>query len=401
MLTRYHSVHADTVPAEVVVVGAGPAGLTLANLLRRNGIGCVVLERQSRRYVENRARAGLLEYRAVEMLRSHGLADRLLELGAPHGVCEFRIGGKRFILPYSDLYEGRTHYVYPQQELVKDLIEAFVDSGGDIRFEAKDVALHGISGSAPSVTWVGSDGEQHRVRCEFIAGCDGFRGVSRPSIPAGGVREFSHQPGIAWLGVLAEVPPSTEHVIYALHPKGFAGHMLRSPTVSRFFLQCPVDDSTAAWPDDRIWAELHERFAVPGSDWKLSEGRIIEKGVVDMRGHVTEPMAYGRLFLLGDAAHVITPVGAKGMNLALHDAEVLATALAGYYRGGDESGLTEYSETCLRRVWRCQEFSQWMTTAIHGTGDRFEDRTARTRLENLFRSPASAAWFAENYVGLM
>ncbi|MCP3805160.1 4-hydroxybenzoate 3-monooxygenase [Allokutzneria sp. A3M-2-11 16] len=383
-----------------MIIGAGPAGLALANLLRGTGVRCVVLERQSRHYVENRARAGLLEYRAVEALRRHGLADRLLELGAPHGVCEFRIDGKRFTLPYSDLYEGRTHYVYPQQELVKDLIAAFVDSGGDIRFEAKDVAPHDIAGPNPSVTWTDADGEQHRLGCEFIAGCDGFRGVSRSSIPAGGIREFSHQPGIAWLGVLAEVPPSTEHVIYSLHPKGFAGHMLRSPTISRFFLQCPADDSAAAWPDERVWAELHERFAVPGSDWALTEGRIIEKGVVDMRGHVTEPMAYGRLYLLGDAAHVITPVGAKGMNLALHDAEVLAGALVQHYQG-DDSGLAGYSETCLRRVWRCQEFSQWMTTAIHGTGDTFGDRTARIRLENLFSSATSAAWFAENYVGLM
>lgn len=383
----------------VGIVGAGPAGLTLGNLLRQAGIPCVVLERGTREHIETRPRAGVIEHRAVQMLTRHGLADRLLREADRHGVCEFRVEGRAHEVDYSSLYDGQTHYVYPQQEVVKDLVRAYVNSGGDIRFGVADVALHGIRSAEPALTWTSADGREERLDCSFIAGADGFHGVTRRSIPAGAIQEFSHQHGIEWLSVLAEAPPSTHKVIYALHPDGFAGHMLRSATVSRYYLQVPVEDTVENWPDERVWAELRKRLALRDSDWTLTEGPIIEKRILDMRSHVVEPMNHGNLYLLGDAAHIITPVGAKGMNLALHDAEVLAEALTAYHRAGDETGLAAYSETCLRRVWRAQEFSQWMVFMLHRSPEPFLSRLGQARLEHLIASGSSAGYFAQNYVG--
>lgn len=383
----------------VGIVGAGPAGLTLANLLRQGGIPCVVLEKGTREYIETRPRAGVIEHRAVRMLAEHGLADRLLREADRHGACEFRVNGQAHEVDYSSLYDGQTHYVYPQQEVVRDLVGAFTDSGGDVRFSVTDVELHDIETSSPYLTWTSESGVRERLDCSFIAGADGFHGVTRRSIPEGAVQEFSHQHGIEWLSILAEAPPSTHKVIYALHPDGFAGHMLRSSTVSRYYLQVPVDDTVDNWPDERVWAELHKRLALRDSDWKLTEGRIIEKRILDMRSYVVEPMNHGNLYLLGDAAHIITPVGAKGMNLALHDAEVLAAALMEYTRTGDDAGLRSYSEVCLRRVWRAQEFSQWMVFMIHRSPEPFLSRLGQARLEHLIASGSSAGYFAQNYVG--
>lgn len=384
----------------VGIVGAGPAGLTLGNLLREAGIPCVVLEKGTREYIETRPRAGVLEHRAVQMLTEHGLADRLLQEADRHGACEFRVNGEAYEVDYATLYDGQTHYIYPQQEVVQDLVRHYVDErGGDVRWGVTDVQLHGIESSEPALTWTNADGTRERLDCSFIAGADGFHGVTRQSIPAGAVQEFSHQHGIEWLSVLAEAPPSTHKVIYALHPDGFAGHMLRSSTVSRYYLQVPVDDTVDNWPDERVWSELHKRLALRDSDWKLTEGRIVEKRILDMRSHVVEPMNHGTLYLLGDAAHIITPVGAKGMNLALHDAEVLADAVTRYHRTGDETGLRSYSEVCLRRVWRAQEFSQWMVFMIHRSPEPFLSRLGQARLEHLIASGSSAGYFAQNYVG--
>lgn len=384
----------------VGIVGAGPAGLTLGNLLREAGIPCVVLEKGTREYIETRPRAGVLEHRAVQMLTEHGLADRLLREADRHGACEFRVNGEAYEVDYATLYDGQTHYIYPQQEVVQDLVRHYVDErGGDVRWSVADVELHDIESPEPALTWTNADGTRERLDCSFIAGADGFHGVTRRSIPPGAVQEFSHQHGIEWLSVLAEAPPSTHKVIYALHPDGFAGHMLRSSTVSRYYLQVPVDDTVDNWPDERVWAELHKRLALRDSDWKLTEGRIVEKRILDMRSHVVEPMNHGNLYLLGDAAHIITPVGAKGMNLALHDAEVLADALTRYHRTGDETGLRSYSEVCLRRVWRAQEFSQWMVFMIHRSPEPFLSRLGQARLEHLIASGSSAGYFAQNYVG--
>ncbi|WP_344040487.1 4-hydroxybenzoate 3-monooxygenase [Saccharothrix xinjiangensis] len=382
------------------IVGAGPAGLTLGNLLREAGIPCVVLERGTREHVENRPRAGVLEHRAVQMLAAHGLADRLLQEADRHGSCEFRVDGVAHEVDYATLYDGQTHYIYPQQEVVKDLARHYVDErGGDVRWSVSDVELHDVETPEPALSWTNADGARERLECSFIAGADGFHGVARRSIPPGAVQEFSHQHGIEWLSILAEAPPSTHKVIYALHPDGFAGHMLRSSTVSRYYLQVPVDDTVDNWPDERVWTELHKRLALKDSDWRLNEGRIIEKRILDMRSHVVEPMNHGNLYLLGDAAHIITPVGAKGMNLALHDAEVLAAALTSYHRTGDDSGLRSYSEVCLRRVWRAQEFSQWMVFMIHRSPEPFLSRLGQARLEHLIGSRSSAGYFAQNYVG--
>ncbi|GAA3852718.1 4-hydroxybenzoate 3-monooxygenase [Saccharothrix violaceirubra] len=383
----------------VGIVGAGPAGLTLANLLHQADIPCVVLEKGTREYIETRPRAGVIEHRAVRMLDDHGLADRLLAEADRHGACEFRVNGEAHEVDYSSLYGGQTHYVYPQQEVVKDLVRHFLDAGGDLRFAVRDVRPHGIDTTEPALTWVDADGHEQRLDCSFIAGADGFHGVTRQSIPAGALQEYSHQHGIEWLSILAEAPPSTHKVIYALHPDGFAGHMLRSSTVSRYYLQVPVDDSVDNWPDERVWSELHKRLALRDSDWRLTQGRITEKRILDMRSHVVEPMNHGRLYLLGDAAHIITPVGAKGMNLALHDAEVLAAALIGYHRSGDDRGLREYSDVCLRRVWRAQEFSQWMVFMIHRSPEPFLSRLGEARLQHLIGSRSSAGYFAQNYVG--
>ncbi|MCP2098391.1 MULTISPECIES: 4-hydroxybenzoate 3-monooxygenase [Actinosynnema] len=385
--------------AVVGIVGAGPAGLTLANLLHEAGIACTVLERGTREYIETRPRAGVLEHRAVQMLTEHGLAGRLLEEADRHGACEFRVNGEAFEVDYSALYGGQTHYVYPQQDVVRDLLGDYLARGGDIRFSVSDVELSGIDSASPVLSWLSATGERERLECAFVGGADGFHGVTRKSIPEGAVQEFTHQHGIEWLSVLAEAPPSTHKVIYALHPDGFAGHMLRNSTVSRYYLQVPIGDSPDNWPDERVWAELHKRLALRDSHWRLTEGRIIEKRVLDMRSHVVEPMRFGRLYLLGDAAHIITPVGAKGMNLALHDAEVLASALIGYLRTGDDSGLEGYSEKCLRRVWRAQEFSQWMVFMLHRSPEPFLSRLGQARLEHLIDSKSSVGYFAQNYVG--
>ncbi|SDG43087.1 p-hydroxybenzoate 3-monooxygenase [Lentzea fradiae] len=384
----------------VAVIGAGPAGLTLANLIQQSGIDCVVLERASRSHVETRARAGVLEHRSVMLLQSLGLADRLLAEADRHGTCEFRVNGQAFQVAFSDLYEGRQQYVYPQQEVVKDLIGAFLDAGGDIRFSVSDVELRNLTSSQPSVVWTSADGVREAITADFVAGCDGFHGVSRKSIPEGSLTEFTHQHGIEWLSILAEAPPSTKAVIYALHADGFAGHMLRSSTISRFYLQVPVGTKAEDWSDEQIWEALHKRFALHDSSWTLTEGKIIEKRVLDMRSYVVEPMSHGRLYLLGDAAHIITPVGGKGMNLAMNDAATFGRALIDFYGTGSETGLKTYSEDCLRSVWRAQEFSQWMVNMIHtDMQSPFFGRLAQARLEHLSQSPAYQASFAENYVG--
>ncbi|MCS7481876.1 4-hydroxybenzoate 3-monooxygenase [Umezawaea endophytica] len=383
----------------VVIIGAGPAGLMVANLLQRADVPCVVLERGTREYIETRPRAGMLEDRSARMLERHGLADRMLTESDTHTACEFRIDGKAHELNYSELSDGKTHFVYPQQEVVTDLLRQYLDGGGDIRFEVSDVELQDQLEETPSVSWTSSDGTREQLDCSFIAGCDGFHGVTRKSIPAGAVKEFTHQHGIGWLSILAEAPPSTEKVIYALHADGFAGHMLRSSTVSRFYLQVPVGEDVDNWPDEKVWSELHKRLALRDSDWTLTEGKIIEKRVLDMRSHVVEPMRYGRLYLLGDAAHIITPMGGKGMNLALNDAEVFADAIASYYHHKSTTGLDDYSAVCLRRVWRAQEFSQWMVDLVHRNEQPFLSRLGHARLQHLIQSREAAASFAHMYVG--
>ncbi|MGW2617545.1 4-hydroxybenzoate 3-monooxygenase [Streptomyces sp. NPDC001500] len=385
----------------VVVVGAGPAGLTVGNILRAASVDCVVLEAESREFIERRPRAGVIEEWAVRALRRRGLADNLSERAQRHSSCEFRFGGERYRFSYTEL-TGRHHWVYPQPLLVTDLVREYVDvRGGDARFSVRDVALHDLDTARPSVTHTCPDtGEQQVLTCDFVVGADGPRGASRAALPPGHARIARHDYGIGWLALLAEAPPSGDCVLFGVHPNGFAGHMARSPGVTRYYLQCPPGDDPENWSHDRVWAEL--RLRLEGADAPpLTEGPLIEKRVLDLHDYVVEPMTYGRLFLAGDSAHLVAPIAAKGMNLALHDAFLLGDALVAYLDGGDGTGLDGYSEACLRRVWDYQEFSQWLSEVYHGTaaGDPFRAGTTFARLRRLFTSPAAAAAFAEQYLG--
>ncbi|MFF4901276.1 4-hydroxybenzoate 3-monooxygenase [Streptomyces sp. NPDC001068] len=385
----------------VVVVGAGPAGLTVANILRAASVDCVVLETESRQFIETRPRAGVIEEWAVRGLRQRGLADGLSAGAQTHDEFEFRFGGECFRFDYGEM-TGRHHYVYPQPLLVTDLVREYADvRGGDIRFAVRDVRTHDLETDRPAVSYVDpATGRRHVLRCEFVAGCDGARGVTRDSIPDGRVRIARHDYGIGWLALLAEAPPSSDCVLFGVHPDGFAGHMARGPEVTRYYLQCPPGDDPENWPHERVWTELRERLGAAGTP-PLREGRLIEKRVLDMHNYVVEPMVFGRLFLAGDAGHLTAPIAAKGMNLALHDAFLLGDAIAARVTEDDDSGLRGYSHASLRRVWDYQEFSEFLSGIYHGTasGDPFLAGTSLARLRRLFTSPAAAAAFAEQYLG--
>ncbi|WP_320784455.1 4-hydroxybenzoate 3-monooxygenase [Streptomyces sp. CRN 30] len=385
----------------VVVVGAGPAGLVLGSVLRDAGVGCLVLESETREFIERRPRAGVIEEWVVRGLERRGLARGLLERAQRHGECEFRFGGERFRFRYGEL-TGLHHWVYPQQFLVTDLVREYADvRGGAIRFGVRDVRLDGMDSERPSVSYTDpGTGERPTVECAFVAGCDGARGVTRAAMPADRVRTARLDYGIGWLALLAEAPQSADCVVFGMHPRGFAGHMQRSTDVTRYYLQCPPGDDPEAWSHRRVWAELRERLAAGGAP-PLNEGRLIEKRVLDMHNYVVEPMAAGRLFLAGDAAHLTAPIAAKGMNLALHDAFLLGEGLVARLTKGDGDGLSAYSATCLRRVWDYQEFSQWLSEVYHGTasGDPYRAGTTLARLRRLFDSPVAAAAFAEQYLG--
>jgi p-hydroxybenzoate 3-monooxygenase len=382
---------------QVAIVGAGPAGLTLAHLLRREGIECVILESRRRSYVEQRVRAGLLEQNTTDLLREIGVDERMDREGLPHDGIHLRFQGRTIDIPITEL-TGRRITIYGQQEIVKDLIASWLDGGGALRFEVSDVALHDIDSERPRVTYT-HEGGAHELACDAIAGCDGFHGVCRPSIPAGAITERELVYPFGWLGILAEAAPATDELIYAWHEHGFALYSMRSPNVSRLYLQVPADERIEEWPDDRIWAELQVRLASEG--WQVNEGPIFEKGITPMRSFVCEPMQHGRLFLAGDAAHIVPPTGAKGLNLAVNDVRFLAEGLAAFYRDGSTAGLEAYSDRALRRVWRAQDFSNYMTTLLHKLGTTpFEERLQLSRLDYVARSEAAKRSLAENYAGL-
>lgn len=379
---------------QVAIVGAGPAGLLLSHLLHLRGIDSVVLESRDRAYVEKRQRAGMLEQGTVDVLRGSGVGDRLDREGLTHHGLELRFGGAGHRIPLSDLTGGKTVTVYGQTEIVKDLVAARLAAGGDVRFEAEVLA---VDPATPSVTFR-QDGRTQTLACDLIAGCDGFHGVCREAIPAPDVFERDYP--FAWLGILADVPPSTEELIYAHSERGFALHSLRSPKISRLYLQVDPSDDIANWPDDRIWAELRARFATD-DDWELKDGPVLEKSITPMRSFVAEPMRHDKLFIAGDAAHIVPPTGAKGLNLAVADVTVLAEALAAFYDSGSTELLDAYADTCLRRVWRCEHFSYWMTTLLHlpPGQDAFDLRLQLSYLEYVVSSEAAATTLAENYVG--
>jgi p-hydroxybenzoate 3-monooxygenase len=384
---------------QVAIVGAGPAGLVLSHLLDRSGIDSVVLELRSREYVEKRVRAGVLEQGTVDLLRELGLAERLDREGLIHRGIVLRFDGADHRIPLSDLTRGRAITVYGQQEVVKDLIAARLAASGDIRFEAGAVEVADVDGDQPVVRYR-QEGATHELRAEFVAGCDGSHGVCRAAIPPEAATLQEREYPFAWLGILAEAPPSTEELIYCSHERGFALYSMRSPAISRLYLQVRPDEEIDAWPDERIWAELRIRLALPG--WSLTEGPILEKGITRMHSSVLEPMQHGRLFLAGDAAHIVPATGAKGLNLAVADARVLAAAIVAWYRTGHRDLLDGYSAACLRRVWRVQHFSWWMTSMLHRfeNDDGFDRQLQLSQLRYVTTSTAAATTLAENYVGL-
>jgi p-hydroxybenzoate 3-monooxygenase len=386
------------VRTQVGIVGAGPAGLTLGRLLENVGIESVIVEARSREHCEARIRAGVLEQGSADLLREAGVGGRLDSEGLVHHGISLQFDGERHRIPLSDLAGGRTIVIYGQTEVVKDLIAARLESGLPLLFEAEVAGVHELGSGRPLVRFT-REGRDEELECDVVAGCDGFHGTCRASIPAGALREFSREYPYGWLGILADVAPSIDELVYAHHETGFALLSLRSPTRSRYYLQCRPDENLDEWPDERIWAELRRRTAVDG--WTLAEGPVLEKGVTGMRSYVCEPMRHGRLFLAGDSAHIVPPTGAKGLNLAIRDVRALAEALGRWYENGDESLLDAYSEHCLHHVWRCEHFSWWMTTMLHRPpgGDPFDLRLQRSQLRYVTTSRAQAAALAENYVG--
>jgi p-hydroxybenzoate 3-monooxygenase len=386
---------------EVGIVGAGPAGLLLSHLLAHAGIGSVVIEARSRAHVENRIRAGVLEQGTVDLLTEAGLGARMAVEGLVHDGIEIRFAGRRHRIDFPALADGRRITVYGQQEIVKDLIAARLAEGGDIRFEAAAVTLRDVDGEAPRIVYR-KDGAEHEIACDYIAGCDGFHGVCRDSIPEGLITAYERVYPFAWLGILAECPPASDELVYAHGERGFALLSMRSPTVSRLYVQCAPDDDLAAWPDDRVWEELQARTTLHGGGPRIPEAPVLQKGITGMRSFVAEPMQYGRLFLAGDAAHIVPPTGAKGMNLAVADIRALGEALSAWYRRGDGSLLRSYSFRCLRRVWKAQRFSWWMTTMLHlhPNDTPFDRRRQLAELDYVTTSRAAMTTLAENYVGL-
>lgn len=383
---------------QVGIVGAGPAGLVLAHLLHRQGIHSVVIEARSRKHCEQRVRAGVLEQGTVDLLTEMGLGGRMKREGLTHDGVEIRFKGQGHRIDFKEL-TGRGITIYAQQEVVKDLVAARLEAGADMFFEVENVTVHDFDSAAPKIRFQ-DRGESSEIVCDFIAGCDGFHGVCRPAIESA-LTVYERVFPFAWLGILAAAAPSSDELIYCYHERGFALHSMRTPEITRLYLQCAPDEDLAQWPDAKIWEELQRRLATH-DERKLSEGPILQKGVTGMRSFVVEPMQHGRLYLAGDAAHIVPPTGAKGLNLAVADVRVLAAAIGEFYASGSVERLDRYSETCLRRVWLVERFSLWMTSVLHRVpgNDGFEEHRQLADLDYLTSSRAAAQSFAENYVGL-
>jgi p-hydroxybenzoate 3-monooxygenase len=384
---------------QVGIVGAGPAGLLLSHLLALHGVDSVVVDDRSLEHVVARARAGVLEHGSAALLRAAGVGARMDREGIVHGGIYLQYDGVREHLDFRDLTGGRTVMVYAQTEVVKDLVTARTAAGANLVFDVRDTEVAELTSDRPVLRYTTADGVRQEVVCDAIAGCDGFHGVCRPSVPPGVLTVVDCTYPYAWLGILARVPPSTDELIYAYHPDGFALHSLRSPEVSRLYLQVAPDERLSAWPDERIWAQLRRRFALPG--WELADGPIVDRSITPMRSFVASPMRYGRLFLAGDAAHIVPPTGAKGLNLAIADVTVLAEALVALLRDGRPELAEEYSDRCLRRVWRATHFSWWMTSMLHRAPDADEmgEQLRLSQLRYTTSSRAAATTLAENYVG--
>ena len=380
---------------QVAIIGAGPAGLLLAQLLHQRGIESVVLEARTREYIESRVRAGVLEHQSVDILREAGVGERMMREGLPHDGIFLHFNGRNHRIDFADL-TGKSVMIYGQQEVVHDLVTARLAARQPLYFEVDAVEISDFQTNHPRVRFR-RGGQDQTLECDFIAGCDGFHGVCRQSIPPGQLTVFERVYPFAWLGILAEAPPASHELVYANDRRGFALLSMRSPTVSRLYLQCQPQEDLNQWPDERVWSELHARL---GS--QLATGPVLQKSVTPMRSFVAEPMQYGGLYLAGDAAHIVPPTGAKGLNLAVADVRILAAAFAEFYASGSQHLLDRYSETCLRRVWLVQRFSLWMTSMLHRVpgNDRFEEHRQLADLDYLTSSRAAAQSFAENYVGL-
>jgi p-hydroxybenzoate 3-monooxygenase len=388
------------VKTQVGIVGAGPAGLLLSHLLHLQGIESIVLEARSRQHVEERIRAGILEQGTVDLLNETGVGARMMRQGLVHRGIEIQFGRQRRRIDFQELTGGKSVMVYAQHEVLRDLIEARLAARGKLFFEVAEVEITGFDGAHPKIQFR-KEGSLQQLSCDFIAGCDGFHGVCRPSIPEKTLKVFERIYPFAWLGILTQASPSSKELIYAHHERGFALLSMRSPEISRLYIQCAPDEDIANWTDENIWNELRTRLeCIDG--WKLREGAVIQKGITGMRSFVVEPMQYGRLFLAGDSAHIVPPTGAKGLNLAAADIRVLSRALGEYYTSGKTQLLDSYSATCLRRVWKVQRFSWWMTAMLHRFSDdnAFDQRRQIAELDYVTSSRAASASLAENYVGL-
>lgn len=384
---------------QIGIIGAGPAGMFLAHWLKKHGIEAVVLERKSRTYVEGRVRAGLLEQNTQDILRYLGLADRMEKEGHLHDGVYLSFDGKRTRVPFGELTGGRHIMIYGQKEVIKDLTEAWVQAGEAIYFEAQANKINGIDTDSPSIHFEYQK-EEYLLECDFVAACDGFHGLGRKTLPKDSYQEHSKIYPFSWLGILANVAPSTDELIYAYHERGFALHSLRSETVSRLYIQVDNDDSLENWPDERIWEELSIRLAT--EDWALQDGPIFEKGITAMRSYMIDNMQYGRLFLAGDAAHIVPPTGGKGMNLAIADVKHLAEGFIEYYKSQSMQGLDGYSQRALKRVWRAQDFSNFMTQLFHKQAEHgsFSYQLQKAKFNYIGISSQYASTIAENYVGL-
>ena len=383
---------------QVGIIGAGPAGLTLALLLKRQGIDCMVLENQSREYCESRVRAGLLEQNTVDLFNELGVADRLNTEGLKHEGVYLSFNGRRIRVPFGELTHGRCITIYGQQEVVKDLIAANIEQGIEVMFDAKATFIDRIE-TFPLISFT-HDGAEHQLRSDYVAGCDGFHGISRKTLPAGSYNTHIKEYPFSWLGILAHAVPSSDELIYAYHERGFALHSLRSEKVSRLYLQVENGDTIANWPDEKIWDELAIRLGTDG--FTLNRGEIFEKGITPMRSYMIDNLQFGRLFLAGDAAHIVPPTGGKGLNLAVADVRFLAAALIAHYNNNLDSLLNSYSADCLRRIWRAQDFSNFMTYLFHKQADHgsFDYQLQKARFDYIGLSLAQATTIAENYVGL-
>ncbi len=385
---------------QIGIIGAGPAGLVLGRLLQLAGIDSVIVELRSRKYAEERIRAGVLEQTTVDLFHQIGMADRLDREGLRHHGINLGFRGQRHRIDLSDLTDGKSVTVYAQHEVVKDFIARRLSDGLPTFFEATEASVHNLTTDTPSIRFVHQD-EPFELACDFIAGCHGFHGICRPSIPASSLTLYDREYPFAWLGILAEAPPTLNELVYQNSPRGFALYSMRSPTITRLYLQCKPNEDLNAWSDDRIWNELSLRLA--GEDgWLPNSGPIIQKGVTGMRSFVTDPMQWGRLFLLGDAAHIVPPTGAKGMNLAITDALILSHALNAFYHQRNSEPLHNYSATCLRRIWKVQRFSWWMTSMLHNfdNSNPFDQQRQHAELDYVTTTRPPSTTLAENYVGL-